>query len=264
MKQAFVTLAATALGAVVVTAATVGGTSWMESSAQAQPVDPSALAAPAGGPDARGPYAQGPGGDHCRMGGAMPPFGGPGRPGRGFPPPPPPGGPMGGQMALAARLSAAETLVGIRSEQLGVWRAFTDALLALAPPRRPGPGPKEAGAPAVSPSGPEKPADGAAPAGPDPFLPFADLAARSSERAKAAETLNNAANALRAALTPEQIARFVAVGPLVPPPRGSGPGPRGPRFGGPAHGPDRGPGCEGPEAPPSDAGPDASPSPDME
>jgi hypothetical protein len=142
-----------------------------------------------------------------------------------------PDGPAHGSLQpglhLAARLSAAETYVGITSAQLDVWRTYSAALIDLLdhPERDRGPdGPRR-----ERPAGPP-PADGA-PAQPATAQPanapfFTErLAALAIKRGEKAETLKTAISALRAALTPEQTGRLLeAERSLLPPP-----GPDGPR-----------------------------------
>lgn len=133
------------------------------------------------------------------------------------PPPPPPhhgwgwGGPDGpGEhrhgrgmrgpdraMKLAARLSAMETLIGIRADQLDAWRAFTAAAVDLVqrPPRRD--------------ANPE-----ARPGEPRDLPPF-ELADRMADEAIArgekAKALKEAVSTLRQKLTPEQLERVKTV-----------------------------------------------------
>ncbi|WP_271168428.1 hypothetical protein [Hansschlegelia plantiphila] len=150
-------------------------------------------------------------------------WGGPDGPRRG-----PGGDRRGGPMKLAARLSAMETLIGIRADQLDAWRAFTSAAVDLVTP----------------PARPEPMKDGAD-GQPKPREAF-DLADRMADRAIArgekAKALKEAVAALRQKLTPEQLERVKLVeremrghfhrGP------GGGFGPGGPGMRGPHHGPD--------------------------
>lgn len=192
-----------------------------------------------------GPFA-GPEG----AGGPPPPEGPPhGRPpfGHPFGPLAGPGGAPGPGMAggphhrpcpdplmFARNLAAAEVAVGIRADQLDAWRAFTDALLAAAPPP-PLPGP-----PPGAPPGPagHRPADAAGKPGtpPDALTGVEALAARLKDEGEAGARLAEATQALRTRLSPDQLQRMARLGPaLMPPPPFGGPPPRRP-----------GPGEEGP------------------
>lgn len=130
-----------------------------------------------------------------------------------MPAPPPMGGPRvmvhhmpPPELAMAQRLAGLETLVGIRADQLDVWRDFTDALLA------------------VLPKPPAPPAGGGLS---DPLAGVQAMATDLGERGARSGALLKAIDALRAKLTPAQLARLQAIdlqGGLMPPPRGPHPG----------------------------------------
>ena len=192
-----------------------------------------------------------------------PPQGGPGGPGPG------PGGPGPGMrgmpmhgmhgmrgmshhgirgarraMWLAERLSAMETLLGIRPDQLDAWRAFTAAAINFVSPLRPKP-----------PAEGDKPDDGGG-----AFALAERMADRAIARADRAKALKDAIAALRQKLTPEQLERVKSVEAEMRGRfhgRGHGPmhGPGGPGAGGP--GPD---GPDGPDGP----GQDGPPEPDQQ
>ena len=116
------------------------------------------------------------------------------------------------EFMLAARLSALETRVGVRVEQLDAWRDYTSALQAmLAPPKSDhGPG----GTGGRSPNA-ENPGNGDR----DPFAFQEKLADDVTQRAVAAGRLKEAIAALRAKLTPEQLEILAsAERPHGPPP----------------------------------------------
>ena len=127
----------------------------------------------------------------------MPPRGGPGQWGA---------DPRGQEfrMRIAERLSAAETLIGIRADQLDAWRAYTSALIDLfAPPAPPLGGP--------APGGPDAGADRA-------FAREERMAQRIKERAAKADALVAAIATLKAKLTPDQLEKLGSITLMPRPP----------------------------------------------
>jgi hypothetical protein len=105
-------------------------------------------------------------------------------------------GPRPPPAAMAAvLLSAAETALGIRVDQLDAWRAFSSAVVAMFEPPAPPP-----------PAG----ADGEGEVR-DPFARIEHLAAAIAERGRRAEALEDAIAALRPVLTPEQTERLATL-----------------------------------------------------
>jgi hypothetical protein len=112
--------------------------------------------------------------------------------------------PFSPEAALALSLAAEETAIGIRADQIDVWRDYTTALLALLE-RPPGDG---------SPPGPV----GAGPKPPEAFGHAARLADHFMKGAAKAVALDRAIQKLRMTLTPEQFARAAKAEQLLAPP----------------------------------------------
>ncbi|KQT82180.1 hypothetical protein [Aurantimonas sp. Leaf443] len=143
------------------------------------------------------------------------------------------GGPRRGPMMMAmmspakvaAALATLETGIGIRSDQMDAWRAFTGAAVAFAQASGPAGGmrpgmdrdarpaspPPAAGQTPPAPGGAmpdESEAEAGAPdeaGGPTPFAMIDRMADGAIERGQKAQALKTALDQLRGALTPEQV-----------------------------------------------------------
>jgi len=218
LKLAFVTLAASLLGAVLVTASSAADRQdsgkIQDRARMSERAEPVRLAEVLPCPSAPASFACVQGRDGSPDERRRPPGAGPG-PHRPFPPGP-------GPLVLASRLGAIETFIGINADQLGAWRDYTDALQAVVRPPLP---PEDfKGEP------------------PDALAQSAMLARRAAEQGQQALKLAAAIDELRGKLTPEQLERLKEAGPLLPrPPR--------PDFGPPPFDPPASFGPEGPGGP---------------
>lgn len=112
--------------------------------------------------------------------------------------------PLDTALAIARRLSVAETYIGIKSTQMDAWRSYTTALLAFVK--------------AGTPTWPTKPGndDRAAPAG-EASLCGEDLADRAIVTAEKARILKDSIRALTSVLSDEQVERLREAESELPP-----------------------------------------------
>ncbi|MET3579342.1 hypothetical protein ABID19_002367 [Mesorhizobium robiniae] len=119
------------------------------------------------------------------------------------------------EFRLAARLSALETRIGVRTEQLDAWRDYTSALQATL--ARPDHGPNGPGKRGPDTGGPGNDSNQGSR---DPFAFQEKLADDLTARAASAAKLKYAIAALRAKLTPEQLEILASADRPHGPPRG--------------------------------------------
>lgn len=124
---------------------------------------------------------------------------------------PPHGPPHPDPLRLASNLAAAETVIGVRTDQLDVWRAFTDALQAVLIP--PPPPSRVAQEP------------------PQAFALSSQIAVRGKAMGDAAAKLASAIDALKGRLDADQLERLARLEPALLPPPPPGPPPGDPRRG---------------------------------
>ena len=143
-------------------------------------------------------------------------------------------------LELAARLSAAETYVGVTPAQEDAWRAYTSALIAFFdhPQPPPGIGPDDANGPQDDAQPPSPPKPGPVADAPT-SLPSDRIADRAIERGEKAKALKAATDALRSALKPDQLQRLAKAEEVLRPPRPPH------RMDEPRPGPDMRPGPDG-------------------
>ena len=222
MKLAFITLAASAVGAVLVTASNAADRQDLARMTDRAEVVRVAEVSPCSPPSGSFACVHGQGGRPDDRRG--PPTGAAPGPDRPFPPFG--RGPGPDPLMLASRLGAIETFIGINADQLDSWRGYTDALQAMIRP--PAPPEDFKGEP------------------PDALTQSAMMARHAAERGQYALRLAGAIEELRGKLAPDQLERLKQAGPLLPPHPGFGaPGFGPPPFPSPASFGPPGPGGPG-------------------